>query len=327
MNIPPALDYNNAASWFSISAQCENGEDYNDEYHKCIDISKIQRNSPVANQTPLADVFFIHGTVLEGEGKKYLDPANPKHQKLPLYPRMAHASCFEKSSRVFQPHYRQVSLEVHFEKPEVLKQAYHVPFEDIISAYNAYMKNWNAGRPIIIAGNSQGSILALELLKYLHKNGKTPKQLIAAYIIGFSVSPNDLTESGLSLSQFFDDTRCIITYNALAQGAKQALTLLPNALCTNPLNWSTSSEYADKKLHLGRVNFHMNGSSEEIPHFTDTWIDTDTGGLIVGAYTLENAPPRPHFPKGDLHTYNYPFFYRNLEDNALARVKAYCKNK
>ena len=313
MNIPQALDYKNAASWFSIP------EEYQDT------INKITHNSSVENHSPLADVFFVHGTVLDGEGRQYLDPSNPEHEKLPLHPRLAHASCFEKSARVFQPHYRQVSLEVHFDDPEILKQAYQVPFEDIIAAYYAYMSKWNSGRPLIIAGNSQGSILTLELLKYLHKNNKMPKQLVAAYIVGFTVTPKDLEECGLTLSQHFDDTNCIITYNALAQGAKQAFTLFPNALCTNPLNWRTDSEHADKALHLGRVDIQADGSKKEIPHFTDAWIDTETGALIVGAYTLDTAPPRPNFPKGDLHTYNYPLFYRNIEENALARVKAYNK--
>jgi len=341
VNIPQALDYNNTASWFSIPEECNENiiasapstsgsvadSSTSGFGTSSADSGTGNKPNPLENplENPLADVFFIHGTVLEGEGKRYLDPANPKHRNLPHYPRIAHASCFEKSARVFQPHYRQVSLEVHFDDWDVTTQAYKIPREDIIAAYNAYMANWNKGRPLIIAGNSQGSILVLELLKYLHKNKKNTDNLIAAYIIGYTVTPQDLIECGLPLAQSFDDTKCIITYNALAQGAKQALTLFPNALCTNPLNWRTDSEYADKSLHLGRVDIHVDGKIEETPHFTDAWIDTDSGGLIIGAYTLETTPPRPHFPKGDLHTYNYPLFYRNIENNALERVKAYYK--
>lgn len=321
MKIPQALDYNKTTSWFSLPTECS---------ANAIP-SHTKENSELSPL--LADVFFIHGTVLHGEGKKYLDPADQNHRDLPLYPRQAHASCFEKCARIFQPHYRQASLEMHFDEWDTIQQAYHVPCDDIINAYNAYMENWNEGRPIIIAGNSQGSILALELLKYLHKNGKTFNKLIAAYIIGFTVTPSDLIECGLPLSQSFNDTQCIITYNSLAQGGTEGLTIFPNALCTNPLNWRTDSEYADKSLHLG--SFDLNASKNEngtenkkIPEYTDTWIDTKTGGLIVGAYTLENAPPRPFFPVGDLHSYNYPLFYRNLENNALARTKAYyAKNK
>lgn len=318
MKIPHALDYNKITSWFSAPA----------EYATDIIHSQTQENSKLC--PPLADVFFIHGTVLHEEGKKYLDPANPTHRDLPLYPRQAHASCFEKCARVFQPHYRQLSLEVHFDTWDTVKQSYYVPIGDIINAFAAYMTNWNKGRPIIIAGNSQGSILALELLKHLHENGETFNNLIAAYIIGFTVTPDDLEQCGLSLSQSFNDTQCIITYNSLAQGGTEALTLLPNALCTNPLNWRTDSEYADKILHLGSFEFDSNkdeNKTKKLPEYTDTWIDTKTGGLIVGAYTLENTPPRPFFPIGDLHTYNYPLFYRNIESNALARTKAYYAKK
>ncbi len=315
MGIPKKLDYNKAISWFSIP----------EEYYNHANISQSSPSSISSNSVPFADVFFVHGTVLEGEGKTFLDPRNQRHRELPLYPRMAHASCFEKNARIFQPHYRQASLETHFDSWDNIVLAYKTPFDDIIAAYTAYMTNWNMGRPVIFAGNSQGSILILELLKHLYQSGKSFDHLIAAYIIGFTVTPDDLIACGLPLSQHYDDTKCIITYNSLAQGANQGFTLLPNALCTNPLNWRTDSEYADKSLHLGRVNIQTDGTSEEIPHFTDAWIDTNTGGLIVGAYTLENTPPRQGFPRGDLHSYNYALFYRNLEENALMRAKAYHK--
>ncbi len=332
MKIPKELNYNQPNAWFDIPHENPNEGQSNE-------------GTSFVSNFPQADVLFFHDTLLEKEGKSYLDPNDEKHRALPLYANIAEASCFSKSARIFQPHYRQLSLAASIDNGNfVFNPNYDIPLDDVIAAYNAYMVNWNMDRPVILAGHGQGALLCLQLLKYLKKTERNFNKLVAAYLIGYTVKEEDLHDCGLPLSSRGDEIRCIVTYNTLAQGAKQGLMLLPGALCTNPLNWcnnrnselhnknshsNTCSKvgYGEKSLHLGMVNFNLDGTGEETPNFTDTWIDQSSGALIVDAYTKQNAPVHPYLPKGDLHPYNYSLFYRNLEQNAMQRVQTYHKIK
>ncbi len=329
MKIPLSLDYNLASSWFAIPMEDPN-----------IEQNKFDTSYFVSN-LPQCDVFFIHGTVLENEGKIYLDPSNSDHRILPTYSNLSQVSCFRNVGRIFQPHYRQLSMEAFINTGEFTYNSYfELPMADIISAYNAYMVNWNVGRPVIIAAHGQGSVLALNLLKHLNATDRKFDKLVAAYLIGCTVTIQDLIDCNLPLSAKFDDICCIITYNCLAQGTDQGLMLFPDALCTNPLNWCnnlknqrgkidscTMSGFADKSLHFGKVDINIDGTGDETPNFSDAWIDIHTGGLILGAYTKDNSPLDKYFPRGDLHLHNYSLFYRNLEKNCLQRIKAFNSRK
>lgn len=274
-----------------------------------------------------ADVFFVHGTVLHSKTEIYFDPRNEEHRLLPFRPRMIHAGAYEKTCRVFQPQYRQLTMEAHLNDWETIKNYYRVPVEDITAAYRHFMTHWNSGRPLILAGNSQGSILILELLKHLKACGELPQNLVAAYIIGFTVTQADLDGLGMRLCQSPTDLNCIISYNTLAEGAEKGFTILPGALCVNPLTWTQSEEKADKSKHLGFVETKEDGTQIIHKNATNAWIDKKIGAVIADIFNTETAPPREYFPKGDLHSYNYPLFFKNIEANAEERVNAYLAAK
>lgn len=303
MNIPKEPDYNEKKFWVRIP---ENETHNNDKK---------------------ADVFFVHGTVLHSKTEIYLDPHNEELRQLPLRPRMTHAGSYDKTCRIFNPHYRQLTMEAHLADHDTIVEYYKVPTQDIINAYFHYMENWNNGRPLILAGNSQGSILILALLKHLKAINKIPKNLISANIIGYTVTQKDLDELEMELCNSPTQQNCIISYNTLAKGGTKGFTLLPNALCVNPLSWTTSEEIADKSLHLGFIETEEDGTQKIHDHATNAWIDKKIGAVIVDIYDIETAPPREYFPKGDLHSYNYPLFFKNIEANTEERVNAFFQKK
>ena len=65
--------------------------------------------------------------------------------------------------------------------------AFATAYADIKAAFEYYLKNYNHGRPIIIASHSQGSTHALHLLKDYFENKPLQKQLVAAYIVGMTI--------------------------------------------------------------------------------------------------------------------------------------------
>lgn len=304
MNIPKQPDYADPYFWVKLP------DDYEDK-----------------NPKEKADVFFVHGTVLHSKTEVYYDPRNEEQRKLPLRPRMIHAGAYEKTCRVFQPQYRQLTMEAHLEGWDTIRGYYEVPKDDIIRAYTHFKKTWNNGRPLILAGNSQGSVLILALLKHLKAQGEMPDNLVAAYIIGFTVTQNDLDELGMHLCRGPEDLNCIISYNTLAEGADKGFTLLPGALCVNPLTWKSDEEKAGRNLHLGFVETKEDGTQIVHKNATDAWVNKKIGAVMVNIYNKESAPPREYFPKGDLHSYNYPLFFKNIEANVEERVSAYCRSK
>lgn len=287
------------------------------------------------------DVFFAPGTLLSGAGAEYYDPAEPAQRALARRPRLTQASAFAAAGNIFQPHCRQVSMDMNLLPRSELEAAYAVPCTDMHNAFRHYLARWNRGRPFMLVGHSQGAILLLELMKSVLTDPDIQARLVAAYLIGYSVTPADLAaHPGMRLASGPDDTGVIVTYNTLAKGATRALTLLPGALCVNPLNWVHTPDYAPAGLHLGMVEFDDEGKVvREIPRFTDAWIDPVLGALVVGVCDL-TAPelsdgggtctatpggPGDYFPPGDLHRRNISFFYRNLEENARRRADAWLR--
>lgn len=274
--------------------------------------------SSAPQDSPPADVFFVCGTLQEQGTSPWLD-IGPHQALLSEFPYRAQASAFAQAGRIFQPQYRQATIETFLRSDSDITQAMAVPVADIHQAFLHYLSHYNQGRPFLLVGNSQGSIVLLNLMQEVLADPAKRAHFIAAYLIGYSVTPADLVHSGMKLAAAPDDLGVIITYNTLAKGATQARTLLPHALCVNPLNWVNTSEYAPRSLHLGAVSFDENGK-HVTPNYTDAWIDPQLGALIIG----EAQPERPlgFFPPGDLHSHNISYFYNNLAQNAELRVQA-----
>ena len=90
-----------------------------------------------------------------------------------------------------------------------------MPYDDIIAALNYFFENYNNGRPFIIAGHSQGSCMAkLVLKKYFKKHPEYYERMVAAYIIGFAVTSDELAAySHLKFATGESDTGVIISWN------------------------------------------------------------------------------------------------------------------
>ena len=73
-------------------------------------------------------------------------------------------------------------------------RARDLAFKDILASFDYYINKYNDGRPIIIAGHSQGAELGMPLLYGRFHNKPLRKQLVTAYIPGWTFSSKDLLE-------------------------------------------------------------------------------------------------------------------------------------
>ncbi|MBI1342097.1 MAG: DUF3089 domain-containing protein [Terrimonas sp.] len=267
------------------------------------------------------DVFFLHPTTFTD---KRSDPSIHNaaiddayiNAKTDYSTILYQATAFNQHARVFAPRYRQAHIRMFFEKDTAIKkQTFDLAYADIKSAFAYYLQQENHGRPVIIAAHSQGSLLALQLLKDFFEGKALKKQLVAAYIIGWPVTEGYFQD--LKICEDSLQTGCICSWRTLKKN------FLPgyikneagHSLVTNPLTWKTSGEHAGRELNEGSILRNFN---RLYPHTTDAQVAR--GVLWV---------KKPKFPGSFLiHSRNYHvgdinLYYMNIRRNVEIRIKTY----
>ena len=235
---------------------------------------------------------------------------------------------YDDEARFFAPYYRQAGLNA-YELPAEEREPYlQAAYEDVKDAFAYYLENYNGGRPIILAGFSQGADLCIRLLKDCFADEEVNELLVACYAIGWSITAEELAEyPQLRFASGEDDTGVIISFNSEAEGITDSLTIPAGTrtLAINPLNWKTDGTPAGKEENLGACFTDYSGNIvTEIPQLTGAYIDAERGALKVTDVTPEEYPPvLSIFEDGIYHLYDYQFFYRNLEENVGVRLDAY----
>jgi hypothetical protein len=277
------------------------------------------------------DVFYVYPTAWS-KVKKYepniCDIDNPSMLEGSRITFNAQATAFQTVGNIYSPYYRQADISCFTDlsiegRDSVIGS---IPSTDVISAFDYYIKNYNKGRPFILAAHSQGSNVLLFLLsKYMKDNPKVYEKMIAAYVIGYSVTKDYLAKNPhLKFAEGPDDTGVIISYNTEAPRVTgNNLVLLPGAISINPINWSREEIPATAEENLGSIIIDnvWNVLERNVKNFADARVDKTRGVVICSTADAEKlAPASETFPKGVYHSYDYPFYYYNLRENAERRT-------
>ncbi len=283
------------------------------------------------------DLFIVAPTVDFGTKKKLnIDIADAKTKSKFLGALNMERGIYEDNCRMYAPYYRQVTLS-YYEKclegnndGDSVK-AYRLAKNDVKAAFDYYLKNYNQGRGIVLAGFSQGSQLVIELMKEVAADKELQKRLVAAYCPGWALTKSDVERYGLKPALGAKDLGCIISFNSEAVNIKDSL-MVPAAssgqlYAINPLNWRTDGLPAPSFLNKGACFTDYQGNiKKEIPYLTGAYLDRERKTLKVTGVTSKEYPPGlPLFEPGIYHLYDYQFFYRNLQENVTDRVSAYCQ--
>ena len=299
----------------------------------------------IPSVTKDVDTFFIYPTEYIGfnEGDPDYAPLDNKEMlegvKI-LY--LSQAKVFEDSTNIFMPYYRQAGLryagEIWKKTGNIDAAISGIPYEDITAALDYYFKNFNNGRPFIIASHSQGSGIAKLLLKkYFKEHAEFYKKMVAAYVIGYAVTQDDLEENPhLKFATGENDTGVIISWNT--EGPKNSeenvktAVLLPNAISINPLNWKRDDTYAPSSENLGSLVPNIDAGKFEI---ADVGADAQvipSRGVVVTHAEMEPIPDEllelfnASFGPDGRHESDYSFFYNNMKENVAKRIANYMKN-
>lgn len=279
--------------------------------------------------TKAADVFFICPTVYAGQENACNMPLADETVKGDFMGATnMEKGIYDPYGSFFAPYYRQVGLNV-YEMPEETREPYlSLAYADVKDAFMYYLEHMNGGRPIVLAGFSQGADLCLRLLKECFAEPSVNDLLVACYAIGWRVTEEDLADyPHLRFATGENDTGVIVAFNSEAEDVTGSL-LVPagvRSLCINPLNWRTDDVPAGREENLGACFTDYNGEIlTEIPQLTGAYVDQTRGTLKVPDVSPEAYPPvLSIFEPGVYHLYDYQFFYRNLQQNVGVRLEAY----
>jgi hypothetical protein len=148
----------------SILVTCSNPvspDDSNNDANPT-DYSKAEHWLSLPVTIKAVDVFYLYPT-----SWKKINPVDPNICKIdnPImlkYSKLAfstQASVFETEGNIYAPYYRQDDAVYTLSLPveEQAKIVGGIPQTDAIAAFDYYIKNYNNGRPFIVAGHAQGS--------------------------------------------------------------------------------------------------------------------------------------------------------------------------
>ena len=276
-----------------------------------------------------ADVFFVCPTVYGGGEGAYNMPMDDEAARADfLGATNMEKGIYDADARFFAPYYRQAGLSAYALGAEEREPYLAAAYEDVRGAFEYYLDEYNGGRPIILAGFSQGADLCLRLMKDYFGDGELGAQLVACYAIGWSITEEELAaHPHLRFASGADDTGVIIAFNSEAESVTDSM-MIPagtRTLAINPLNWKTDGTPAQKEENLGACFTNYYGEIEtEIPQLCGAYIDPVRGALKVTDVTPEQYPAGLDiFENGIYHLYDYQFFYRNLQQNVADRLEAY----
>lgn len=272
------------------------------------------------------DVFYVYPTIYGDENPPNMDIYKEELRDKATRSFKKQIGVYAEVGNIFAPFYRQVSMAVLDPNEDTYKNKnFILGYKDVSRAFEYYLKHLNNDRPFILAGHSQGSMDLITLMREHFKSLNLQKKLVAAYLIGYSVTKEDFRQyPWMKPATGESDTGVIVSYNSQAPRAKGSPVILPGAFCINPLNWKTDGTPAAASLNLGAVFFKADGSVDKrVPHYAGATVDTTTGALIT---VLPEKLDTGGFPKGVYHIYDYSLWFQNLKQNIKLRSENYMKS-
>lgn len=235
---------------------------------------------------------------------------------------------YEDSARLFAPYYRQAAMKVYSLTQQEREPYMALAYRDVSDAFSYYLENLNQGRPIILAGFSQGADMCYRLMEEYFGEEALADRLVAVYAIGWPLT-QEMTEKypQLKPAQSADDLGTVISFECEAEEVTDSF-IIPQDMKTlsiNPLNWKTDSTPASREENLGACFTDYSGSIVmDAGALCGGYLDEARGVLKVTDVSPSDYPAIvPGLPEGAYHIYDYQFFFRNLQENVTLRVDAY----
>ncbi len=267
----------------------------------------------------VADVFYIYPTVFSSllSANASIDDAGHRRKVAKLL-LTSQASSLNNVARVYAPYYRQASLWVYLGGKEKRRRAFDLAYRDVEAAFRFYLARYNRGRPLFILAHSQGSQMAVRLLREHRTEFRLERILVAAYLIGERIGTRSL--AGLPPCTTPTRTNCFVTWGTVLRGGRSKLmTGEPQGapVCINPLSWRMDERPMPAERHLGGV---PDGFDRILPHLVAAECDR-------GLLNISPAPAGFAHDGKDYHRSDVNLFYMDIRRNAQERLQSYLRRR
>jgi len=310
-NTPKVPDYFQNEAWAALPTKID-----------AADKTPLKSNLSDKQNDAKADVFFLHPTTYTYQPKNQFEwnadvndaELNEKTDNSTI---LNQATAFNGSGKIYAPRYRQAHYYSFVtSNADDKKQALDLAYSDIKTAFEFYLKNWNQGRPIIIASHSQGTVHAKRLLKEFFDGKPLQKQLVEAYLIGIATQPD--TFENIKPSNAPDEIGGFVSWNTYARNfmPEYHSNGLKTAVSTNPLTWKCDEEFAPKELNKGGVGLKY------------TFVKQAADAQNYQGMLWINKPyvrGRAFLKTKIWHIADINLFWMNIRENVALRLETYLK--
>jgi hypothetical protein len=262
---PPRADYASPASWLCLTGRADlcsagvgtvalNANGYG-----------ANGRSPVA-KNPTIDCFYVYPTVSNDRGMN-ADMIADGSERGAVQSQFAR---FAGVCRTFAPVYRQMTLTAVAAASTGADMTVPgaIAYADVANAWKTYLARHNQGRPFVLIGHSQGSLMLQELIKREIEGKPVASRMLRAIIPGFNV----IVPQGKRVGGTFRSTplcaspvdrRCVMSWvsfrenNPPPPGAMFGFAAQPGMTvgCTNPAipgstRWERLDSYWNSRWSL-----------------------------------------------------------------------------
>ena len=315
-------DYSKVAAWIARPGLADDPSDWLPEG---VIATAIER--PAAT-------FYVHPTTyLERDRwNAPIDAAGESTNRARLFVE-SQAGTFNHISEIWAPKYRQAAYGAFLLKNEDAQKALDLAYRDVLAAFDAFLAAQAPGKPIILAGHSQGSLHLLRLMAARKEalNGR----LVAAYVVGWPVGMKaDLPATGSGACTTAQQTGCLLSWQSFRDPANtrlvtqawvgtEGLTGTPRTredmLCINPMT-GTKGGSAAPAANRGTLIPDGNLTRAALEPGR-VGARCDKGFLIIDG-DVPNLGPYV-LPGNNYHVYDFALFWGSIRADAERRLAAW----
>ena len=341
--IPEAPDYSERSNWTG----------WPDKNNPADRLPAGESHVPYEDRPAAA--FFLHPFTY-GSTEHYLQSMEDEETKrgTDLGSTSIQASVFNDCCMVYAPRYRQSGLA--FPEESLEKRLFDIGYSDVRNAFFYFLDEIGDEKPFILAGHSGGSSHLVRLLMEEISGTKFKDRLVAIYAIGNSI-PEDAVKIGLPDIDICTDQfqlGCFISWDSYRADKSPSVVFEGDSeswngtdysgyesskrICVNPISWTTDASLSKKSDHLGALPSSKQedyGSiSDRLPDLVKNNIavycsNDESNWLFVNADRDERLKTQGWFRffEGNLHGYDYQYYWANIRQNARDRVNQFISLK
>ena len=363
---PPAapVDYSDPKTWLCKPGRKGDACDVDMTTTVVAADGTLTKETWAANPKAAIDCFYVYPTISTDPGDN--SDMNPDPAELNVVAQQF--ARFGSKCRTFAPMYRQVTLAGLRKRltggPIVLDTG--MAYDDVLNAWNYYLKNDNQGRGFVLVSHSQGSFILNRLIHEQIDGKPIQSKMLSAMLLGAPV----IVEKGKDVGGTFTKVPlcrkpgqlgCVVNFSSFRSDVPPPANTLfghtddpaKSGVCTNPVTLGEGS--APLHAYLSNSGRTITGTTPVKPWATDKTIDTpwvSVPGLLTARCATNQyaafleitvngnpADPRVDDIVGDLGTRERPLAnwglhlidanlaIGNLLDLVDAQTKAYAKKK